>query len=573
MSRRKASALAAAVFGWCIGFAIAPPVVSQVEGSTQIQMTGQLQERLARIEDQWLVWNSAFLQSDRATAEEAAKDIRFTVEDLGMVRLPDIAHGMIARGVEAARDGDFERATWALDDAEAIDPGSSEVMFARSRTSRLEGSWGTAVVDAIRGYSRVLSDRLGRFFFGQNLLLWLIFVMIVTSVAFVAVELAAKGGRVYRDVAGVLGKTLPTAAAWATALVAVAWLFLLPNAWIWVVLLWAVLLWRHFSLSERGVMVGICLLLALTPMLVLQQRRDVRLALSDPMRAVDAVVEGELYGQLITDLGRLRQTLPDSVEVEQLLADAHLRLGQDQAARPLYRNLLEIDAGNVASLNNLGLFHLRRREHFRALEFFERAADADELTVVPRYNLSLAYRELLEFEAADRYLAEARALDSEAVSEWVTDSQGPMPIYGGFAQRDEIARQLQAVWLGPGGGWVGDALRNLGWAPVALVVPFLGWGVARWFEGVGGRAQLPGDRPVDRLFRWLLPGLSGAEEDEGVKAWLALLPPVAALCLPLVGQVGYRAPWGYDAGSGLAWAVALTLLVVFYLARLPKALR
>jgi hypothetical protein len=66
----------------------------------------------------------------------------------------------------------------------------------------------------------------------------------------------------------------------------------------------------------------------------------------------------------------------------------------------------------------------------------------------------------------------------------------------------------------------------------------------------------------------LLPGLSSAEAGDGVRACLALLAPVGLLMLPRFERLGYRIPWGYDAGNLAPWALAVTGLLLYLGARL-----
>jgi len=77
-----------------------------------------------------------------------------------------------------------------------------------------------------------------------------------------------------------------------------------------------------------------------------------------------------------------------------------------------------------------------------------------------------------------------------------------------------------------------------------------------------------GSRPWDRWRRALVPGLSAAETGEGGRAFLALLVPVALLTMPLFERIGYRIPWGYDAGGSAAWILSISGLVLYLAGRL-----
>ena len=108
-----------------------------VEGT---RLTVPVQETLLRLQDQWLVWNSAFLQGDSALAWAGVRDLHATADGMGLKRLPEPALGMLVRAVESARAGDFERARWSLEMASQLDPGSAEWAFAASRVAWLDRS-------------------------------------------------------------------------------------------------------------------------------------------------------------------------------------------------------------------------------------------------------------------------------------------------------------------------------------------------------------------------------------------------------------------------------------------------
>lgn len=534
-------------------------------------MTAQLQQRLAALNEQWLVWNSAFLKNDRATAEIAIRDLLLTVEDVGMERLPEVSHGVIVQAVEAARDGDFARGHWALQMAELLDPGRPASAFAEARVAALEGAYPRAAARYLMGYTRLLRSPLSRVLWMHNLVLWLLCALVLTGGAYVAVQFATKGGRLYRDLAGRLPGFLPRPIAYLVALALLVWPFLLPGGWIWLVLYWAVLLWDYSSRSEHWVLSTVCLLFGVAPLLTLYQHRSVELQISDTVRAIDSLEQGSLYGMLLSDLGELQVLLPESNAVKQLIADSHVRLGQDTLARPIYRALSDAEPGNAAVLTNLGLFHLYRKEHFRAITFFKRAAEADATAMEPEYNLSQAYRELLEFQDADSHLERARSLDEKTVAAWVNELQPAQPSFGGLGRRREIEAELGRAWESSDRGVAPSDIASL---VLPLLVPLCGLLLAR-VRGAGAPppSRRLGHSFLDRLVRFVVPGIQWAEEERGVRAFVALLVPVAALSLPLAGLIGYRIPWGYDPGPIVPWLLAWLTLGLFYLVRVSVLVR
>ncbi len=541
------------------------------ESDNTVPLSVELQEKLARLNDQWLVWNTAFLQGNQATAGVAVRDMMYSVDDLGMETLPDLTLGMISRAVNAAREGETAKAVWGLEMAERMDPDRPETALGRSRVAALDKDWVSAAGHWVEAQVRLLESRQTRFLVLSNVLLWLLSALMLAGLLYVALLFATRGGRVVRALAGKLG-ILPTPLAYALILVVLVGPMFLPRGFIWVALLWMVLLWSACEINERWVLGGVCLLLGLAPVVVLQQQRGVEVAVSHQLRAVDSAIEGRLNGQLLNDLDRLRWTLPTSVAVTQLIADAHMRLGQDQVARPLYRQVAEEEPDNASAFINLGIFHSRRAEHFQAIPFYERAVEVADAPLVAYYNLAQAYRELLEFERADENLEKARAADAATLSRWIKESRTAQPLFGGFERRDVIRDELEATWDGASRSAADQLLSNASSAPLALLVPILGMMVGRGLHTPPGPPAAKTGF-LDRALQFIVPGLPSAEDGRGVRAYLAALMPILAVTLPLIGYIGYRVPLGYDPGQAVTSVVGIGMLALFYLFRLPMLFR
>ena len=552
------------------------PAAPPDEGtSSALQMTYPLLENLARLNDTWLSWNAAFLQSNQKRAEVAAQDMVLVVGDLGMEKLPGLASAMLGRALDAAREGDYSRALWAADQAELVIPSHPEVSLARGRIALLSKDYLEAPIQYAIALYRVVLDSLNRRVLLHNLLLHFLVALILAGAAFVALQFATKGGRLYRDIARRIHRFLPMPLAYLLGLALIVWPFALPKAWIWVVLYWSVLLWRYCEVWERVVITATMVLLALAPVVTLQLDRSVAVAMSEHLRAVDALEEKKFYGKLLADLGHLRQTLPESAAVSHVVADTHLALGQDQIARPLYQELIDKEPENSRAINNLGLYHFVRNEHPRALEYFQEAQMLDPEWMVPAYNLSQTYRELLEFASADRYLETARELGPDQVALWVNKSLPAQPGFGGVARRNEIRNELEAVWLARDQeGTLLERLIQTGRsAPIALSVPLLGMLFGRWLGAGGAAKTIVGTSIIDRFFRFLIPGLTSAEEEDGLRSFLALMFPIYLVTVPMISLIGYRMPLGVEPGAIVLWAVSLGFIAIYYLFRLPILFR
>jgi tetratricopeptide (TPR) repeat protein len=242
----------------------------------------------------------------------------------------------------------------------------------------------------------------------------------------------------------------------------------------------------------------------------------------------------------------------------------HRIVGQWEQARAFYREVLDAEPQNAAALLNLGVYAFNHGDTTSAIQYFQQASAADPRNAAAaQYDLSQAYNEAYLFDEAHRALAQAKAIDAERVDGWlaVADQEKMVTAAGGLALIPDIERSLigpaPALDLVQHGASLVVALGALILA-VALHLARRPYGYAetqmQWRLGHGS---------IDRVRRALLPGLSAAEAGEGARAFLALLLPASLLLMPLFERLGYRIPWGYDAGGFAAWTLSLAGLVVY----------
>lgn len=551
------------------------PQPAAAEASSQhgagFEITPPVRQQLKRLEEEWLQWVSA---ADRAHSQAAINDLLATAGQLGMARLPDLSLGAISWAVEAARRKDFARAGWSLEAAERLDPQRPEVAFAEASVAQAAGAYPRAAAALARAYPRLLLLPLERYLWLQDLLVWSLYLLLVTGGLFVGALMATRGGGLFHDLSRWLGRRLPRGVAAALTTAALLWPLALPGRLTWLLLLWSLLLWGYCSASERVVLAGLWLLLGASPLLIAAQKRAVAVRLSPPVKALESLRQRRLYGGLFTDLGLLRSSLPDSVAVKHLLADAHRMLGQWELARGLYSQVLASRPRSMSALLDLGVYAYNRGDTASAIQYFQQAAAADPRNAAAAlFDLSQAYNEGYLFDEAHRALAQAKVIDTERVDRWLANAEQErvVPANGGLAQIPEIERSL----TGPAGGI--DLVRHGAAAAVALgaLLVAIALHLARRPYGYSEtltRWRL-GHRALDVWRRVLVPGLSSAEAGDGVRAFLALLVPMALLMLPRFERLGYRIPWGYDAGNVAAWTLASVGLLLYVGARLRWELR
>jgi tetratricopeptide (TPR) repeat protein len=538
---------------------------------TGFEITPAVRQQLQRIQELWLRWVSA---GDRERSQAAVNEILATAGQLGMARLPDLQAGALGWAMEAARHQDFIRAAWSLEAAERLDPRRPETAFAEAAVARAAGSYPRAVAALCRACPRLFLLPLERYLWLQDLLIWSLYLLLGTGVLFVGVLLATRGGGLVRDLSALLGRRLPGGVAMVLAAAVLLWPLALPGGLLWAALLWSLLLWGYGSASERAVLIGLWLLLGVSPLLIAAQERAVAVRLSSPVRALESLQQRRLYGGLFSDLGQLRSSLPDSQAVKQLLADVHRTVGQWDLARGLYLEVLEAEPQNAPALLDLGVYSFNRGDTSGAIQYFKQAAAADGGHAAAAYfDLSQAYNEAYLFDEAHSALAQAKAVDAERVDRWLRDAdqQRVVALEGGMARIPWIERSL----MGPAAGL--DLVQHGASLGVALGVILLALALHLARRPLGyAENQVPWrfrNRAAELLRRVLVPGLSSAEAGEGARAFLALLAPVGLLMLPQFERLGYRIPWAYETAGLSAWTVSIVGLLLYLGARLQWELR
>lgn len=564
--RRLRTAAALALLVWLLPAALPAETTSSAQ-ATGVEMTEPVRRTLKQLEEQWLQW---IVKTDRQGSDSSINDLLATARQLGITRLPDLASGAIARSLQAAEKGDFRRARWALSAADKLDPGRSDTAFADAALARKEGQYGRMISSTVRGYTRLFGLPLERYLWLQSLLIWALTLLLLAGVLFVAVQMAAKGGELYQDMTGLFGRWMPRPAAVAVTVLVLLWPLALPSGLLWLTLFWSLLLWAYSSGSERLVLVGLWLLVGAAPLLVTEQRRQVAVTLSPPVHAMESLEQHRLYGGLFSDLGALRSLLPESAAVKHLLADVHRSLNQWEVARSLYRQVLEKEPENTSALMNLGAYFFLKGDFANAIQHFQKVATVDPQNAAAQFNLSQAYSESYLFDERTKALAQAREIDNDRVDFWMRNlsQQRVVTLSGGMARIPEIRRELLDTWRSQEGKDERLALFRRG-LPLLVSALLILVAVALHFARRTERPEPVRERStLGRWARALLPGFRSAEQGEGGKSYAALLLPLGLLMLPFFQGVGYRIPWGYDPGNVTSWIVAISGLVLWFVARL-----
>lgn len=564
-----------------VGLAVTPAAFPQTSlpELEAIELTEPLHATLALLQEQWLEWLTAYHQRDAAAAAEVLGEIKQTMADLGVERLSDFSLGALVGAVQAARASDFERAGWSLEAAELLDPRRPEVSFAAATVANLGGHRLRALMRQAQGYVRMLWFPWERTIFLHDVGLWLVFVLFLSVAMFVALLGATKGPQLVRDLTERFESRLSPSMARGAALLVLFAPLALPTGLLWLLLFWSVALWGYASRSERAVLLCGWLLLGVGPELVTEQRRHIGVWMAPSNRVMENLAIRRVEGSLLTDLGELRVTLPESEAVKHLLADVHQQLGQWEFARALYLDVVDGEPTNAAAMINLGAFYYRVADFASAIQLFQRASSSERLAGEAFFNLSQAYSASYMFGHSEQILRQARQADDQGVSTWLarSDVEPVVTVRGGVARRAEIFDQLERVVPAAGEArsiWVRLARSwSLRVAVLAALLAMVATRLLRQRGFYRHRDREEGTADAEPLRHVLMPGMSWAESGRGGRAFAALLLPIALVTLPLAGRLGYSIPWGFEPGDVLMWTITIVGLALYGARTVMRGLR
>ncbi len=567
----------------CAGFALAalallppaevsgqPPGVPPVESpsSESFLLTSPIKAKLVSLVDNWQLWDAAFQQSDREEASRAVALLLGTVSELGMHRLPDISLAILARALEPVEGGDTERANWAVEDAERLDPGRPENRFASAHLRRAEGRYLASVSDLVVGYLRVGKDPLLRVAWRENALVLSLTMLVLAGGLYLGLAIMTHGGTVLDDLATSFNRLLSAPAAYGLTFLVSIWPVFLPSGWRLLFFYWVVLLWRYLSRSASVVILAVGGLMLSVPLLMQGQQERVEIDWSAPLRAVRGLRSGQLYGGLFSDVESLQRALPDNNAVHQLTADLHLQIGQAEIARTIYQDLLAEEPRNAAAHNDLGGYFIMRRQFGEAVDHLERATALDLEIAEPYYNLYKIYLNNLGIEEAIVALEQARERAPEKVARWVEDEKPYVRLSRGSSRFDEIREALlvsQRVRRDGDSSAAPARSDGLLLLIACLATAVVLAGLVSRFEG--SSTGLEGERRGS--YRWLaaaIPGLPSMQSGKGFQAYAALIPIAIPLVLMRGASLGFRLPWGLVPANTIPWLLlSVSLIVIFTL--------
>jgi protein O-mannosyl-transferase len=125
----------------------------------------------------------------------------------------------------------------------------------------------------------------------------------------------------------------------------------------------------------------------------------------------DPVIRKKSLDSALVFAKKAQQLLPDYSEANYLLARSYLYLQQNKEAEEYYLRTIQLEPGNVRSLNDLGVIYAGNNEYEKSLDYFIRAAAADSSDSKSAENAAAIAYHLEKNELARTYFQKALKLN------------------------------------------------------------------------------------------------------------------------------------------------------------------
>ncbi|MBI5192101.1 MAG: glycerol-3-phosphate 1-O-acyltransferase PlsY [Nitrospirae bacterium] len=181
----------------------------------------------------------------------------------------------------------------------------------------------------------------------------------------------------------------------------------------WFVIFWIICLWIYLNKRERITAVLILIFLLSLPILLKYNAGYLNNHNNITLQGLIAADNGIGDTTLIMKLKEQYAAMPDNTYLPLSIAALISKEGDINGAIEYYRKILVSDNEGVktTALNNIGNLYFESGDHDKAIEYYKAAAKETSISAIPSYNLSLAYREKLMFEEADKAYNTARGIN------------------------------------------------------------------------------------------------------------------------------------------------------------------
>jgi tetratricopeptide (TPR) repeat protein len=371
----------------------------------------------ARVESLWFQRKAYLAESRVEEALRQAELIRsFTAEE-GVRRLEAPAGALVLEAERALRDGNHPRALEALHLAEGLDPGRSQVQFARARALWASGS---GAVAALAESARALRTSATTFVADPARLQPFALVLFVAFLVAAAVFSSLMAIRYHRPLRHDVEEWM-TARGRGEYAVPAGWAVLLFPLWTWIAAGWVFFYWivatfRYMRRSERWISLALLFGVACSTPLY---RGGIGLfgKTADPrIRTIFAAANGEYDPELIVRLRELVDAHPTDVTYRFLLGGLYKDGRFFEEAFEEYKRVLALEPKTWQAYVNIGNLYLQIGQYGEAIAQYRRALDVNPDAVIALMNTYHAQTESFRLNEAAQTLELARRIDSDQVA-------------------------------------------------------------------------------------------------------------------------------------------------------------
>lgn len=424
----------------------------------------------------WFERRSALEIGDTANAADRIEEMVHLVRTERLDRIPWLARGFAYEGYEHLREGNYERAREAFDNARRFDPRLAEAQTGYAWAALKAGKGVGTFLEEYRKslllrWETLQRDGAANFYFLSLAVIWILALVVVLVFLLryqrmIRHDVAERMPRGWVDGPG-------RVAGWAVLLAPL--LFWIGG--VWVLLYWCVLLGAYLSGSERALAVLVCVAVIVTGPLAAQGVVTAAVGSDPTVLAVEEALQGGYGAGVISALKRALRAEPDSRSLRLLLGNAYDRAGLQREAFEEYQTILKSHPDDPKALNNVGNLYMRSGQTAQALLHYARAVERSSATAAFYHNLYLAQSEAIRPADAEASLKRVQEIDPDLAKRLLASRSGSeetLPLLA-VATPEEVRAEIPGADSGGGEPPLSASLRSptaIG-AMVALVL--LAW--------------------------------------------------------------------------------------------------
>jgi tetratricopeptide (TPR) repeat protein len=390
--------------------------------------------------------NDALRQSERIQA--------FCTEE-GIGRLRGLADALIVESKYHRTRGNFTKALEALDLAEQLDPGRSQVRLARSAVVWKSGQGAFPALGALlSGLRAAIAEGFQDFSLVNRVLLSLILGLLGTTLLFSIMMVLRYQIPFRHEVEEWFGVRFRSSIGRPVGYTLLVLPFL---TWVgagWACFYWLIITYRFMRRSERAATVFL-LLATFLAVPAYRVAGTVYGITTDPVtRTTMDAATGPYSPERIVDMQKLVNAHPEDATYRFLLAGLYAKGQFFNDAFHEYQMVLEVDPGRYEALINIGNIYYELQNFNEAGAFYLRSLEQQPDSVLALYNLHRSHAEGFRFTASEEALARARNLDSERVTALMAGEEGD-----GRAEVVPAVIDIGTIW---NAAFAGGALHEAG---------------------------------------------------------------------------------------------------------------